>query len=194
MITARTAARLALGALVVGSVVSNVSRQNARRDGYAAALARARATGRRLVVVGDPHAGMVTRALPAYGCGDVCVDLGACPACPVSEAVNLDTGRTSVPDDSAVVFVSCVLEYVSDPVAAMREIGRMAGSPDNVFLVVVQPWTLAATFYPGAQRTIARRADGGIDVTPVTTTRKAVLAAGVIALCVVAFRPRRDAR
>ena len=194
MITSRTAARLALGALVVGSVVSNVARQNARREGYAAALARARATGRRLVVVGAPNAGMVTRALPAYGCGDVCVDIDGCPGCPVSETVNLDTGRTSVPDDSAVVFVSCVLEYVSDPVAALREIGRMAGSPDNVFLVVVQPWTLAATFYPGAQRTIARRADGGINYTPVTTTRQVVLATALVVLGVAAFRPRRAPR
>lgn len=191
-ITARTAARGALAVVVLGSTVGgNVLRWRERRDEFAKAQARALATGRTLVVVGDPHGGMVTRALPAYGRGDVCLDLNACPACPVNEAVNLDTGRASVPDNSAVVYVSCVLEYVADPQASMREIGRMAGSPDNVFIVSVQPWTLAARFYPGARQTISRTADGGIVASPVTTTQKVLLGGALLGLAVVAFGPRR---
>ena len=181
MSTVKTIARLALGGAVVGStVVGSVTRWQDRRATFAAAQQRARFTGRRLVVVGDLHAGMQTRVLPAYGCGDVCVDLDACPQCPTSESVNLDTGRASVTDNSAVVFVSCVLEYVSDPQTAMREIDRMAGSPENVFLVTVQPWTLVAALYPGARHTIARQSDGSIVATPVTLTRK-VATVGVLA-------------
>ncbi len=56
-----------------------------------------------------------------------------------------------VADNSSVVFVSCVLEYVTDIDAALREISRIAGSADNVFVVTVQPWTLTARLYPGAR-------------------------------------------
>ncbi len=56
-----------------------------------------------------------------------------------------------IADDSAVVFASCVLEYVTDAAAALRELARIAGSPENLFLVLVEPWTLTATLYPGAR-------------------------------------------
>ncbi|MBK8263789.1 MAG: hypothetical protein IPK80_20940 [Nannocystis sp.] len=53
-----------------------------------------------------------------------------------------DITRGKIPniaDDSAVVFVSCVLEYVEDLHGALAEIARIAGSPDNLFIVNVQP-------------------------------------------------------
>jgi hypothetical protein len=66
-------------------------------------------------VIGDPDAGMHTRLMRAYGCGDVCVDLNGCPKCPVTVVADITKGPIpDVADDSAVVFVSCVLEYVSE--------------------------------------------------------------------------------
>src|SRR5437016_529718 len=89
------------------------ARRFARRsDYYELALARAEALDRPLVVIGDPNA-HVTR--DAYGYGDVCVDLNGCPSAPegvrVVEADVSVPGSIPLPDDSAVVFVACVLEY-----------------------------------------------------------------------------------
>jgi hypothetical protein len=175
----RTVARLALGTLVAAEAVGAATRFRERQAQFAAAQARAVATGRRLVVIGAPGNGLHTRIVPAYGCGDVCVDLTGCPACPISETVDITTGRTTVPDNSAVVYVSCVLEYVSDLGAAVREISRMAGSADNVFNVGVQPWTMTAALYPGAQQTVT--IGGAIAVVePVSATRK-VATVGLLA-------------
>jgi hypothetical protein len=111
-----------------------------RRRAFAAAARRAAELGRPLVVVGDPDAGAHTRLVRAYDCGDLCIDLHGCPKCRIMQAADLTAGPVpGIADDSAVVFVSCVLEYVSDPEAALRELKRMAGSPDNLFLVFVEP-------------------------------------------------------
>jgi hypothetical protein len=76
------------------------------------AMERASALGRRLVVIGDPDAGLHTRLMRAYGCGDVCVDLNGCPRCPVTVVADITKGPIAdIADDSAVVFVSCVFEY-----------------------------------------------------------------------------------
>lgn len=174
MTTIKTIARIALGGIAAAEAVGATTRYRDRQHQFAAAQARATAAGKRLVVVGAPGAGLHTRILPAYGCGDVCVDLEGCPTCPVSETVDLVTGHTTVPDGSAVVYVSCVLEYVSDPIAAMREILRMAGDPSNVFLVTVQPWTLTGTLYPSAVSSIDPQTGAAV---PVTATRKAATVA-----------------
>ena len=120
-----------------------------RRDVYAAAQARARLLGRPLVVVGDPDGGP-TNPGPMYG--DLCVDLTGCPVAP--RGVRADISQPhSIPmaDDSAVVCVLCVFELVPDIRAAEREVLRVAGSPRNVFVVVMQPSSLSAWLYPGVQ-------------------------------------------
>lgn len=128
------------------------SRWHRRDRMYGEASDRARETGRRLVVVGAPHAGLHTRIVPAYGCGDLCVDIQGCNECPASVQVDLDRQQVpGVADNSAVVFCSCVLEYVQDPVASWRELMRMAGSRENLYLVTVDPVSLTALFYPGAR-------------------------------------------
>ena len=132
----KTIARLTLGyaALVEGSAA--LVRFRERSAAFKSASERAATLGRKLVVVGDPDAGMHTRLLRAYGCGDVCVDLNGCPKCPVTVVADITRGPIpDLADDSAVVFVSCVLEYVGDLDAALREIARIAGSPDNIFVV-----------------------------------------------------------
>lgn len=100
-----------------------VRRFEARRRAYQASVRRASEAGCPLIVVGDPNAGTHTRLVRAYGCGDLCIDLRGCPRCEVMKAPEPVAG---VADDSAVVYVSYVLEYVSDPIAAVRELHRMA--------------------------------------------------------------------
>ncbi len=130
-----------------------------------------------------------TRLVRAYDCGDLCIDLHGCPRCRVMQAADLTAGPVpGIVDDSAVVFVSCVLEYVSDPEAALHELRRMAGSPDNLFLVLVEPWTLTAVLYPGARWATSDPPT----MKPITPTRKLAAMAGLAGLFGVALWPRRN--
>lgn len=168
-------------------------RWNARKVGYIAAAKRAGELGRPLVVIGDPDAGAHTRLMRAYGCGDLCVDLRGCPQCLAVQPADITKGPVpGVADDSAVVFVSCVLEYVSDVKAAVAEILRMAGDRSNVFVVLVQPWTFTAWLYPGA-RWFGFESANEINLRPVTTAHKLAAAGALAVLATLACWPGRDA-
>ncbi len=122
-------------------------RRNLRSTVYRSAAVRASQLGKPLVVVGAPDGGVTA----GYGCGDLTVDLFPSGVCPVPVVADV-TKKLPFADDSAVVFVSCVLEYVSDFNRALKELRRVAGK--NLYVVRVEPWTLAAYLYPGAKRTI----------------------------------------
>lgn len=116
-----------------------------RSDTYRRALACSRQTGKPLLVVGAPDRGATSS--PS---GDIVLDIGPSRA-PVTIQADV-CRRIPLPDDSVVAYVSCVLEYVEDLPTALRELRRVAR--DRIFIVRVQPWTLAAYLYPGARRTI----------------------------------------
>ncbi len=192
----RTLARLALGYAAVVEGSAAMIRFREREAAYKAAFERASVLGRTLVVVGDPDAGFHTRLIRAYGCGDVCLDLNGCPQCPVSIVADV-TKPLPFPDDSAVVFVACVLEYVTDPKAAAQEFRRIAGSPSNVFTVFVQPWTLTARLYPNAKW----RATSGLDrsrapgeMTRVDLDDKLFASVGLGLVLAAAFWPEQKKR
>jgi len=86
-----------------------------------------------------------------YGCGDVTIDLASSSVCPNYLQADI-TKPLPFADNSVVVFVSCVLEYVDDAEAAAKELNRVSGG--NVVLVRVEPWTLTSILYPGRQRTL----------------------------------------
>lgn len=121
-------------------------RRNLRGTMFDAAKADAKRQGKPLVVIGAPDGGVTS----GYGCGDVTVDLVP-SVCENHIQADITKGLPFA-DDSAVVLVSCVLEYVDDFEAAMREIRRVGGR--SVYIVRVEPWTFAAYLYPGAKRTI----------------------------------------
>ncbi|MBL9106477.1 MAG: hypothetical protein JNL82_36475 [Myxococcales bacterium] len=186
-----TIARLLLATSLVIEGGSALHRFRRRRLAFEAAVRRASELGRPLIVVGDPDAGAHTRLLRAYDCGDLCIDLRGCPKCPVVKIADITNGPIEgIADDSAVVFVSCVLEYVTDPAAALQELARIAGSRANLFLVLVEPWTLTATLYPGA-RWSGFANDRIIAMQPVTPALKAATLGGLVALSVLAARGRR---
>lgn len=122
-------------------------RRQQRSSMFDLAKKEAERLGRPLVVIGAPDGGVTS----GYDCGDVTIDLQS-SACPKSIQADI-TKRIPLDDDSAVVFVSCVLEYVGDYEAAMREICRVSGG--HFYIVRVEPWTLTAYLYPGAKRTLA---------------------------------------
>jgi len=143
-----------IGAMVLAAGVAMGSwetfwwaRRRARRNTvYEQALAAAQALGRPLVVIGAPDGGVTS----GYGCGDVTIDL-AQSSCPTSLRADI-TKTLLFPDNSVVVFCSCVLEYVNDADAAVREIQRISGG--YAYFVGVEPWTLSAKWYPGAKRSM----------------------------------------
>ena len=123
-----------------------VRRDDKRRSIYHEAVADARMHHKPLIVVGAPDRGMTQ----GPGCGDITVDLGHSD-CPVFYQADI-CKSLPFPDNSAVIYVSCVLEYVDDVDAAMAELRRVAGP--HLHVVRVEPWTLTAYMYPGAKRTI----------------------------------------
>ncbi|PCC74683.1 hypothetical protein NAEX_07780 [Nannocystis exedens] len=54
------------------------------------------ALGRRLVVIGDPDAGMHTRLMRAYGCGDLCIDMNGCPRCLITVVADITKGPIAI--------------------------------------------------------------------------------------------------
>ena len=190
----RSAARFVLGYVGLVEGTAAMIRFRERKAAFQAAVERAAALDRRLIVIGDPDAGMHTRLMRAYGCGDVCVDLNGCPQCPVTVVADITKGPIpDVADDSAVVFVSCVLEYVSEINAALKEIARIAGSAENVFVVTVQPWTLTARLYPGARwrGTVSSAASGQtVDMTSVGLEEKLVVTGALGLALAAAFWPK----
>ena len=72
--------------------------------------------------------------------------------------------------------------------AALKEIARIAGSAENVFVMTVQPWTLTARLYPGARwrGTVSSAASGQtVDMTPVGLEEKLVVT-GALGLALAA--------
>lgn len=191
--TPRSAARLILAYVALVEGCAALIRFRERSLAFRTAAERADALGRRLIVIGDPDAGFHTRLMRAYGCGDVCVDMNGCPRCPVTVVADITKKIPGVDDDSAVVFISCVLEYVVDLNAALTEILRIAGSNDNVFLVFVQPWTLTARLYPGARwRGAANGPDEpGVAMTAVGLEEKVITSAALGLLAATAFWPQK---
>ena len=191
MMRLETLARLALGGVLLAEGGIALRRFERRRRAFAAAARRAAELGRPLVVVGDPDAGAHTRLMRAYDCGDLCIDLHGCPMCRVMQAADLTAGPVPrIADGSAVVFVSCVLEYVSDPEAALHELQRMAGSAENLFIVFVDSWSLTAALYPGA-RWAGGLDDDHISMAPITMPRKLAAAGGLFGLMALAIRSAR---
>ncbi len=128
-------------------------RRMMRRALFRAAIERAKATNKPLLVVGDPDAGLVTRHIGRdYGCGVECTDLIGCGSCERSLEGDLVEVLENFNDNARVIFVSCVLEYVPSLEDAERELGRVSGG--DLFVAHVGAWSPAAWVYPGARRRI----------------------------------------
>lgn len=169
--------------LIAGNEAVHASvRHRSRRDAFARARSLAQALRAPLVVVGSPSTGLHTRLAPAYGCGDLCIDLVGCEGCSHSAAVDLDVDAIPMEDHSAVVFVSCTLEYVRDPMRAWNEIKRVAIAPAAIELVVVGAGCLTSVSYPGARWIVERVDDETIAVRPVTVAHDVVARLGLLAL------------
>ena len=170
-------ARLGLGGVAVAETAATWTRWEQRRRLFLAADARARQLGRPLLVVLPRKEGWFNRSMRLYEYGARYPDIFSRRNSPVIFADSLARG-VAVQSDSAVVYVACVLEYVADLRSSMDEIMRIAGEPENIYIVTVQPWTFTAALHPAARW--AGIADThAVSMGPVTTMHKGA-AAGVL--------------
>ena len=136
--------------VAVNEILRVFLRQNKRKKMFAEAQAKSKELGKPLMVIGDPYNGDGSKIHGvSYGCGDVCVDLTGCPNCPNGIETKLPAGLEKIKDDSHVVFLSCVLEYVDDYKKTIEEIKRVGGN--NVFAVTLSPYQLTSYLYQGAK-------------------------------------------
>ncbi len=133
--------------LIVYEILICIIRKLKRRELFKRAQQRAKQTGKKLLVIGDPYNGLASKITGCdYGCGDVCLDLTGCPNCPVSLKGKLEDHISTINLDTHVVFISCVLEYVDDIDYIMSYLNEM--DQDDLFVVNVEWYSLMAYFYP----------------------------------------------
>lgn len=119
-----------------------------RKKIYALALARAKDTGKRLFIIGDPNNDNTSIDGKAdYGCGDLCLDKETgCDICPNGVKDSLENYLPKLADNSYVIFISVVLEYVDNFEMVKKELFRVSGG--DLFIVTLEPYTLKTTLFP----------------------------------------------
>ncbi len=189
MTDARTIARLGLSGVAVAERAATWTRWEQRRRLFQAADERARQQGRPLIVVLPRKEGWMSRSMRLFEYGARYTDIFRDHKAPVIYADTLAHG-VPVQRDSAVVYVACVLEYVTDLRRSMDEIMRIAGDPENIYIVTVQPWTFTAALHPAARW--AGIADThAVSMGPVTMVHKGMAAGVLLTLAGMSLAARR---
>jgi len=129
-----------------------IKRKYTRRQVFEQATNRAKETGKKLLVIGDPNNGFFnTLTGPDYDYGDECIDLTGCPnAFSSNVIVHKGAVENILPTldlQEFVIFQSCVFEYIEQYDIVRNLLENIA--PEDLFFVNVEPWSLAAYIYPG---------------------------------------------
>ncbi len=189
MTDASTIARLGLSGVAVAETAATWTRWEQRRRLFQAADARAREQGRPLLVVLPRKEGWFNRSMRLYEYGARYTDIFRGRKSPVLYADTL-AGGVKAQSDSAVLYVACVLEYVTDLRRTMDEIMRIAGERENIYIVTVQPWTLTAALHPSARW--AGIADAHtVSMGPVTIVHKGMAAGVLVTLAGMSLAARK---
>ena len=115
------------------------------------ALKQSKLSGKPLVVIGDPYYGYGTRFygkfMDGYDCGDETVDLTGAPNCKKKYKMDILDYLKKQKNNSKILFISCVLEYIDNIDDVIQQIYRVAGNTNNIFIVSVSKYTLSAYLY-----------------------------------------------
>lgn len=137
--------------IIINEIYHSVKRQMDRLRIFNLADNKAKELKKPLIVIGDPYNGLASRfyskVYKTYGCGDETVDLTGAPRCPNGIKNDIYNYLKSKPSNYGVIFVSCVLEYVDNIEIVIKELYRVSGSSDNLFIVNVNNKSLSAYFY-----------------------------------------------
>jgi hypothetical protein len=148
-----------------------VIRQNRRRQIWSQAIDRTNETKKHLIVIGDPDADNFAYSdirdtlqggnwkTMAYGYGDVCIDINGCPQVADKEGRSIKGDLKDVlptlATNSAVIFISCVLEYVDDLPTIAAELERISGG--DLFIVNIEPNSLKTRYAPNLGYSFKRK-------------------------------------
>lgn len=101
--------------LVIFELLFSVLRNILRFVIYRIALNRAKKLNKKLLVIGDPEAGIINKIFGrVYHCGDLCLDLNGCH-CKNTIKFDLNNNIESILNlKDYIVFESCVFEFVED--------------------------------------------------------------------------------
>jgi hypothetical protein len=117
--------------------LATVLRKQRLRDTFNLALQRAQATGKKLVVIGDPHGRLLARTLgPDWDCAGNCTD--------IPNLVGLGA-------NSSVVFLAFELERTEDARSAVAQLQRVSGG--DLFVAGTEPYSFLA-WLPGQKRRV----------------------------------------
>lgn len=142
--------------ILLNELAQSFYRNYYRYKYYQEAVARSLKINKPLIVIGDPHNGIGSKMHgPAYGTGNYIIDISGCSAgiCPTIEQ-DMTQALKSFDDNSCVIFVSCVLEYLekNQIKEAIQQLKRVAGSLDNLFVVTVGTSSYSSYFYSYGNR------------------------------------------
>lgn len=184
----RILARGMLGAIALHELGSIWERSELRRELMRQAETRAQALGRPLVVFRPDKSGPLDRAIESWEQG-IFEPVEIVQA----RAAELSDRRQRFADDSAVVFVACVLEYVDDAQAALNEVLRIAGDVANIYVVTVQPWTFYAQLHPRA-KWVGLSDSNVVALGRITPVQRGLAAGILVGLAGISLWPRRKQR
>lgn len=131
--------------VIIYEIIHGCIRYNNRSKYYNLALTQSKKTNKPLLVIGNPSSGPSNKVFGAnYGCGTMCIDIKGCTNCPNQEAIDIYNYLKKQPANSMTIFISYVLEYVSNIDETIKEIYRVAGSIDNIFIIHAHPWCITS--------------------------------------------------
>jgi len=143
-----------IGLLILGFLyefLHGINRQMDRQNIFKKAENRAIAIKKPLLVYGDPYNGkgskLLNKFIKGYGCGDETVDLTGCPKCKNGVKSDMLEHLKTKESNSQVIFVSCVLEYLDNIEEVFKEMIRVSGGIENIFVVTVNQFSLFAYIY-----------------------------------------------
>ena len=118
----------------------SIFQRNFRRyNYYKQALKLSKKLNKKLLVVGCPwsggFSGKISLLLKLYGCGDILIDIKKKSKCPNHVESDLKSFLTQQEDNSYVIFISVVLEYIDDIEETIIELKRVSGT--NIYIVPI---------------------------------------------------------
>jgi hypothetical protein len=141
---------VALIIIIFNEIGQSYYRNYRRSYYYKMAAKHALKIDKPLIVIGCPHNGLGAKFHGyAYGPGNFTIDISGCSKGVCEDVIERDIvdSLKTFEDNSCVVFVSCVLEYVEKIDEAIKEINRVAGDQKNIFIVTVGTSSLISYYY-----------------------------------------------
>ena len=136
--------------IVIFEVITSISRCISRITEYKCAVIRRNKTKKPLVVIGDPDNGGINKILGRmYDGGDICIDLTGCPGTKRGVKSDALSALQRLPDNSCVIYESCVLEYTNNDEfkKIVNEIKRVSGGDyfqTRIGLTIMYLWYFPA--------------------------------------------------